>query len=325
MRQELFNTALILLVALNAPTYAQGLFGPKTDYAVGSRPMSVFIADLDGDGDNDLAAANGGSDNLSVLLNNGNGTFAPKVDYAAGFQALSVFCADLDGDGDNDVAAANHGFLDLFGRFSGSSVSVLLNNGDGTFAPKEDYATGDRPTSVFSADLDGDGNNDLAVANQGSFPAPSNVSVLLNNGNGTFAPKVDYCTGSFPTSVFSADVEGDGDNDLAVANGNSHNVSVLLNNRDGTFAPKVDYDAGRFPFSVFIADLDGDGDNDFAVAHSGGVWVLGKHYAAGDSPSSVFISDLDGDGDNDLAVANAGSNNVSVLLNLSATPATINE
>jgi hypothetical protein len=67
---------------------------------------------------------------------------------------------------------------------------------------------------------------DLAVANSSS----NSVSVLLNNGDGTFAGKVDYGTGSQPLSVFSADLDTDGDMDLAVANRNSDNVSVLLNN-----------------------------------------------------------------------------------------------
>ena len=102
-------------------------------------------------------------------------------------------------------------------------MSVLLNNGDGTFAPKVEYGVGSRPWSLFSADLDGDGDNDLAVANRDG----NSVSVLLNNGDGTFAPKVDYFVGHLPLSVFGADLDGDGDNDLATAIGRSTTVSVL--------------------------------------------------------------------------------------------------
>ncbi len=170
----------------------------------------------------------------------------------------------------------------------------VLNNGDGTFAPKVDYPAGDEPQSVFSADLDGDGDNDLAVANGRS----GNVSVLSNNGDGTFAPKMDYPAGSGPNSVFSADLDGDGDNDLAVANGGrrfrTSTVSVLLNNADGTFASKVDYAAGEFPESVFSADL--DGDNDLVVANfdSDDVSVLMNR---SDIPVVVpsLVGDFDGD------------------------------
>ncbi len=195
--------------------------------------------------------------------------FAPKVDYGVGNGPTSIFSVDLDGDGDNDLAVAN---------WNNGNVSVLLNNGNGTFAPKVDYV-GNGPYSVFGMDLDKDGDNDLAVADR----ADGNVSVLLNNGNGTFAPKVDYVVGSQPYSVFSVDLDRDGDNDLVVANFGSGTVSTLLNNGDGQFSPKVEYNAG-------------------------------------DGPISVFSADLDGDGDNDLAVANWFSNNVSVLLNRSVVP-----
>ena len=265
-----------------------GTFATRVSYGTGPEPQSVFIADLDGDGDNDFAVANSvihidfflgkyinstvpkvlyQTGTVSVLKNNGDGTFATRVSYGTGPEPQSVFIADLDGDGDNDLAVAN------FGGFESPSgtVSVLFNNADGTFAPKVDYAVGNEPVSVFSSDLDGDGDNDLAVANSALFGEISSISVLLNNGDGTFAPKVGYLSGNSPWSVFSADLDGDKDNDLAVANfGGS--VSVLLNNGDGTFAHKVDYNAEGT--SVFSADLDGDGDNDLAVAGGGKVSVL---------------------------------------------------
>ena len=119
MRQKIFYTTLTLLVTLNAPTYPQDLFGPKTDYGTGVSPTGVFSADLDGD--NDLVAANERSDDVSVLLNNVDGTFADKVDYTTGDFPTGVFSVDLDGDGDNDLAVANRF------RRNVSNVSVLLN------------------------------------------------------------------------------------------------------------------------------------------------------------------------------------------------------
>ncbi|MFH1374294.1 MAG: FG-GAP-like repeat-containing protein [bacterium] len=232
-------------------------FDTAVNYGVGDGPHSVFSADLDGDNDNDLAVANSHSNNVSILLNNGDGTFAPAVNYGPGDHPGSVFSADLDGDNDNDLAVAN--------AWS-NNVSILLNNGDGTFAAAVNYGAGDNPFSVFSADLDGDSDRDLAVANAHS----NNVSILLNNGDGTFASAVNYGAGYFPTSVFSADLNGDKVNDLAVANfDNSDNVSILVNNGNGTFAPAVNYGVGDYPRSVFSSDLDSDGDFDLAVANSG--------------------------------------------------------
>jgi hypothetical protein len=289
-----------------------GQFEKRMAYRVGNAPWAIFSSDLDSDGDMDLAIADGSSNWISVLLNNGDGTFAPRVDYSVG-DPWAIFSSDLDGDGDMDLAVPN-------GR--DDNVSVLMNNGDGTFAPRVNYAAGNSPLSIFSSDLNGDGNMDLVVGNERS----DNVSVLMNNGDGTFAEKVDYGSGDTPYSVFSADLDGDGDMDLAVANEGIDNISVLKNNGDGTFATKVDYVVGD-PWAIFSSDLDSDGNMDLAVANerTGNISVLLNNgngtfaprvdYAAGAGPRSVFSSDLDADGDMDLAVANIHPGNVSVLLN----------
>jgi PKD repeat protein len=191
------------------------------------------------------------------------------------------------------------------------------------FAPAVNYDAGDGPYSVFCADLEGDTDLDLAVANVNS----EYVSILKNNGDGTFQNKVDYVAGNNPASVFCADLDGDGDLDLAVANNISANVSILKNNGDGTFQSAVNYGAGDNPYSIFCADLDGDYDLDLAVANEGGnnVSILKNNgdgtfqsavnYGAGDAPLSVFCADLDNDHDLDLAVASQGSDNVSILKN----------
>jgi hypothetical protein len=297
-----------------------GTFQNKVDYDVGDYPVSVFCADLDGDGDLDLAVANRNSDNVSILKNNGDATFQPKVDYEAGGGPHSVFCADLDGDLDLDLAVVN---------VWDDDVSIFKNNGDGTFETKVDYGVGDYPLSVFCADLDGDLDFDLAVANAGEYG--SSVSILKNNGDGTFQTKVDYVVGAYPRTIFCADLDGDSDFDLAVGNAESDDVSILKNNGDGTFQAKVDYGVGDYPHSVFCADLDGDSRPDLAVAnlYSDNISILKNNgdgtfqtkvdYITGDGASSIFCADLDGDGDLDLSVANQFSNNVSVLKNLTPT------
>jgi len=78
---------------------------------------------------------------------------------------------------------------------------------------------------------------------------------------------VSYSIGDYPLSVFCADLDGDADLDLTVANAGSDNISTLRNNGDGTFQTEVDYGVGVNPFSVFCADLDGDSDPDLAVAN----------------------------------------------------------
>jgi len=219
-------------------------FAARVNYPVGDEPYSVFAADLDADGDIDLATSNRYSDDVSVLLNNGDGTFAAKVDYIVGEGPKSVFAADLDADGDVDLVITNKDSvekdsLDLATADEESAdpatankntdnISVLLNEGDGTFAEHVDYPVteGLAPRTVSTADLDADGDLDLAVI---SLDGIDYISVLLNNGDATFGLPSDYLMGNLSVSVFAADLDSDGDIDLVTANPSPDEVSVFLN------------------------------------------------------------------------------------------------
>ena len=110
-------------------------------------------------------------------------------------------------------------------NWSSITVSVLRNNGDGTYAAKVDYGVGSEPNDISLGDIDSDGDLDIAVTNYYS----NTVSVLRNNGDGTYAAKVDYGVGSIPRGISLGDIDNDGDLDIAVANYNSNTVSVLKN------------------------------------------------------------------------------------------------
>jgi hypothetical protein len=287
-------------------------FAAAVNYVVGTNPMSVTVADFNGDGKPDLAVANWGDNTVSVLLGKGDGTFQEAVNCAAGTGPLWVTVGDFNGDGKPDLAVANI-----------AGVSVLLGNGDGTFQPAANYPAGIGPRSITVGDFDGDGKLDLAVTN-GTPAMYENVSVLLGNGDGTFQPPAIYTADHDATSVTVGDFNGDGYLDLAVTNQVSHDVSVLLGYGDGTFQPPANNYAGFYPYSVTVGDLNGDGKLDLAVTdqYYGNVDVLlGKgdgtfqdavNYAAGTSPFSVAVGDFNGDGKPDLAVTNDAG--VSVLL-----------
>jgi hypothetical protein len=152
--------------------------------------------------------------------------------------------ADFDGDGKADLAVANRG---------DNSLSVLLGNGDGTFQTHVDYALGGGPSSVAYGDFNGDGRPDLVVAINDSV-APSHLSVLLGNGDGTFQTHVDYTTGNLPGTVAIGDFNGDGKADLVCTTTLDNSVSVLLGNGDGTFRTHVD-SATESGFQVAIKRL----------------------------------------------------------------------
>ncbi|WP_394840760.1 VCBS repeat-containing protein [Pendulispora brunnea] len=185
-----------------------GTFAPPVVYQVGyNSPSGFAAADVTGDGKTDLILASYGM--LSVMPNRGDGTFGAKVDYAVGNDHGPVVAADLTGDGKPDLATLR----------SDGIVSVVVNQGDGTFGPKVDYVLGSPVASLAAADLSGDGKLDLVVPGYQSGYARSRVSVLLNQGNGTFGAPIDYAAGYSPDSVVAADLTGDGRLDLLVAGG----------------------------------------------------------------------------------------------------------
>src|SRR6516165_6433129 len=254
------GTSNVVFFEVTTATSSIALSAPR-GFDAGSGPQSVAVGDFNGDGKPDLAVVNSYSNNVSILLGNGDGTFQIHVDYPTGAQPGSVAIGDFNGDGKLDLAVVN--------SYS-NNVSVLLGNGNGTFQPAVSYGTGSGtgPAFVAVGDFNHDGKLDLAVANSNS----SNVSVLLGNGDGTFQTAVNYDVGGAPTSIAVGDFNHDGKLDLAVAvpvPGPSTYVSVLLGNGDGTFQTAVNYSAGYNPSSVAVGDFNNDGTLDLAVANSG--------------------------------------------------------
>jgi hypothetical protein len=321
-------------VSIQLGTGAGG-FAAAASVPVGSGPHGLASADLNRDGKLDLVVANADSANISILLGNGAGGFSPATDSPVAVSANPWYVAigDLNQDAKLDLAVTHTAFVSP-GVFA-AQVSILLGNGAGGFsaASGSPLTVGSVPYGVAIVDLNRDGKPDLAVANQFS----NNVSILLGRGDGTFfgAPGSPIIVGSGPSWVAAADLNGDGNPDLAVTNQGSDNVSVLLGRGDGTFsaASGSPVAAGNGPTPAVPADLNGDGKLDLVVGniHSDDVSILvgngaggfgavaSSPLAVGDMPFSLTVSDLNRDLRPDLAVANYGASNVSVLLN--STPA----
>jgi hypothetical protein len=291
----------------------KGSFAAPMAYSVGGTPADVAIGNLNVDTNPDLVVVNQSSNTVSVLLGNGPAPFSPHKAYAVGQRPSAVAIGDLDGDGKPDLVVSNSG--------TPSTISVLLNNGDGTFKAQVTYPVDPGPRSVALADLNGDGKLDIVTANTST--GPGTVSVLLGNGNGTFAGAVTYAVGTRPVSVAIGDLNGDNRPDLAVTGGDlgSNTASILLNKGDGTFLAQTTVVVGSTqPTSVALTDLDGDGKLDLVTTGNGfpddlvsvlrgngdGTFRPPATFAVQFSPGAVAFTDLNGDGRLDMVVASKG-------------------
>ncbi len=203
-----------------------GSFAVIGNYRIGNAPQKIISDDFNNDGKADLLATNYMSDNVSLLLGDGTGSFSSAVNFGPVYSPWQVTSGDFNADGNKDIAVAGYG---------SEGIDVLLGNGTGSFGPVVWTYLGTSSYSITSADFNGDNKLDLAVARVGAQGTPlhaDTLSILLGDGTGAFfqyyqeIPKFSLGVG-VPWDMVNADFNGDGSEDLLIAN--NDNLSVLLN------------------------------------------------------------------------------------------------
>lgn len=354
-------------------------FATKADFITSSSPYLVAIGDLNGDGKADLALSHTGSNVVSVFRNTNNGnteiSFNTKVDFTSNSGTRSVAIGDLDGDGKPDLATANSNssFISVFRNTEitstpppiitsftpisakpGDVVTITGTNFNTTPANNIVFFGATKATvsaatatqltvtvptgATYGPITELNTGTSLAAYSMSNFNpiySPSKTSITLTD----FSAKVNFTTGTSPSSISLADFDNDGKPDLAVTNFSSSSVSVFRNTSTngsvdiGSMANKIDFTTGAGPYSVAIGDVDSDGKPDLIVSNAnsktvsilrnttsavGSISFAGKiDFITGSSPQIVSTGDIDGDGKIDLAVINYGSRNLSIFRNTS--------
>ena len=301
----------------------------------GSAGYQVELADLNGDGLLDVTGNDNSTGQQMVYLATSLTAFATVAEYSTsdGVQdAYSTTVADLNGDGKPEILNANS---------TDNTITIYLNNGDGTYQAGVYYNAATNPTTssfayvdpvaVAVGDVNGDGFPDVMVTNNDS----GDVTVLLGNGDGTVgSASVGFAVGGYPSRpAMIGDWNGDGLMDIVVPDDN-YSLVYMKGYGDGSFRAAVNYytpvsDNGEAEsFDIATGDLNGDGIADVVVGNccdaSMGITVFlaradgslqpGVNYGSGGGMKYVAVADLDGDGKLDIAASDNVSGMVQIFL-----------
>ena len=301
-----------------------GAFGDVIVEDVGGGPIDIASADFNNDGQSDVAVANLFTTYVSLLMQTGGADYA-EMRVEVGRAPNSLLADDFNNDGRSDLVVTTK-------ARDSASLNILLNTGEAAGAGFQIHRLplNSVPSDVTSGDWDNDGMLDLAV----SFSSSDRVTVFLNEGGGEFSSvgNLNIEDGRRPIAVVAADLNDDGNADIAVANRVTGTATIFFGDGDGMFGVTRELPVGRGPNSIEAVDIENDGDIDLvatiidntpvAILRNNGDGTFQAPELAGADdlevtslPLSLTAADLDQDGDPDLAVANGEDGSITILRN----------
>ena len=282
---------------------------------------SVFAADLDGDGDQDVLSASLNDNTVAWYENGlsafGDPTFGSATITTSADGANMVYAADIDSDGDIDILSASN-IDDKIAWYESDGAA------DPSFTARTITTSADNAQSVYAADIDNDGDMDVLSASAND----DKIAWYENDGasDPSFTARTITTSADNAIYVYAADIDNDGDVDVLSASINDDKIAWYENDgaSDPSFTAWTITTSADGANAVHAADIDSDGDMDVLSSSyrddkivwyendgaSNPSFTARTITTSADNAHSVYAADVDNDGDMDVLSASKNDNKI---------------
>lgn len=307
------------------------------------------VADIDGDGKNEIIACGtgGASGDAIRVWQNVDGdndldisTWSTGVDFSLVSTPRSMGVGDIDGDGKPDVVVVNNNGTNVAIFHNTSTLGTIDNS---SFDAPVYFACSGSPQDLELADIDGDGMLDVILGNHyfdGLITVYRNTSTSGVIDVNSLAPQVHFEAGDYLYNITVGDINGDGKVDISAAAWASDSIYVFVNNAtsgiidNNSFLPSLGFPCAQNPQSIYAGDFNSDGKMDLVTCHNDNNFIrvfentrtstvldansFGNTFAlgTGGQPYELFTIDMTGDNKPEILVSNRTGGFLGVYQNI---------